>query len=892
MPILLTDVTARSNGARFYTVDLHVHSYEASTDADDTMRVEAIIDSAAKQGLGVIALTDHNCSTNVARSVEYARTAHGDRLLVLPAVEISTANGHLLAYFPPERQGAVQDLLSRIGIVGAPGSRDSHTAQSMAEVVRVAHELGGLCIAAHIDRARYGFEALQPGYPNWKADVITSAGLYGLEFDDAAHLAWYSPDDAEPLVGAERRKLYERRRSAEGTSARPVLAAVQGSDAHTMAQFEGSKRRTRLKMQSLTFSALRVALIDPGARTRVLATLPAGVPRIIGMHVTGGFLASQAFHFSPNLNCFIGGRGTGKSTAIKSLAYGLGALDDLSAQDNCPDVVVTYCRDANGVLYRYERQRGGDVKVQAKEENQIDDVPADSFRVEYYGQGDLTRVAEDPLLRPDLLQTFLDRHIVIGDLVAKEEELRRALEQNSALLKPLEAQYSGLASKEAALKDVRTKLKIAETGKVREIAADQTRLSAERQLSAALAEISSLYASGFSLSKFKRDYGAVRQAHGELTGDAAAAKHFADAAGVLVAANATLDEGQASTNLKLREHGERLQAVLAALGARHRELEEALSLKMEALRQQGLSGTLNELQQLLNRETALVQEVARIKTQSVELRELRAARTTLLDELTAARDEVTRRRKAQCAAVNGHLKRTIRDYLVFLRYDAAGITDEFAEELLSVMHGSYFNEEQARRFCASTTPLAVANAVRQKDVAAIAAIAGIGGQWAGEIVQRYGLLENLHRLETIAKPARPLLTVRTRGDAPRDIPVAQLSDGQKHTILLTIAMLSEAAAPLIIDQPEDDLDNAFVFETVVETLRTIKEHRQVILVTHNANIAVLGDSELILPMRREGEVGSIHQEGSIDRRETSRVAQDVLEGGPLAFMKRKEIYGH
>ena len=63
----------------------------------------------------------------------------------------------------------------------------------------------------------------------------------------------------------------------------------------------------------------------------------------------------------------------------------------------------------------------------------------------------------------------------------------------------------------------------------------------------------------------------------------------------------------------------------------------------------------------------------------------------------------------------------------------------------------------------------------------------------------------------------------------------QLFDGQKHTIMLSIAMLVESNIPLVIDQPEDDLDNAFIFSAVVRVLRTIKERRQVILVTHNAN---------------------------------------------------------
>ena len=110
--------------------------------------------------------------------------------------------------------------------------------------------------------------------------------------------------------------------------------------------------------------------------------------------------------------------------------------------------------------------------------------------------------------------------------------------------------------------------------------------------------------------------------------------------------------------------------------------------------------------------------------------------------------------------------------------------------------------------------------------------------------------------------------------------------------MLTIAMLSESNIPLVIDQPEDDLDNAFIFSAVVKALRAIKEHRQVILVTHNANIAVLGDAELLLPMRRSGDRGTAFDRGSIDKAETKNTAVNILEGGDAAFRRRQEIYGY
>lgn len=104
------------------------------------------------------------------------------------------------------------------------------------------------------------------------------------------------------------------------------------------------------------------------------------------MHVSGGFLREEKYRFSDNLNCFIGGRGTGKSTAVRCIAHAMGISAELEDFDNCPDSVVVYCRDGAGVLYRYERMRGSEPVVKAKDDNTISDVPVDAFRVEFYGQ--------------------------------------------------------------------------------------------------------------------------------------------------------------------------------------------------------------------------------------------------------------------------------------------------------------------------------------------------------------------------------------------------------------------------------------------------------------------------------------------------------------------------
>ena len=124
----------------------------------------------------------------------------------------------------------------------------------------------------------------------------------------------------------------------------------------------------------------------------------------------------------------------------------------------------------------------------------------------------------------------------------------------------------------------------------------------------------------------------------------------------------------------------------------------------------------------------------------------------------------------------------------------------------------------------------------------------------------------------------------------------QLSTGQKATAVLLLLLL-ESDAPLVVDQPEDDLDNRFITEGVVPRMREEKRRRQFLFSTHNANIPVLGDAELILGLSASGEadaggakVAPEHM-GAIDARPVRELVEELLEGGEDAFERRRRKYG-
>lgn len=118
-------------------------------------------------------------------------------------------------------------------------------------------------------------------------------------------------------------------------------------------------------------------------------------------------------------------------------------------------------------------------------------------------------------------------------------------------------------------------------------------------------------------------------------------------------------------------------------------------------------------------------------------------------------------------------------------------------------------------------------------------------------------------------------------------PTRDLSTGQKCNAILPILLL-DSDRPLIIDQPEDNLDNAFIHSTVVKSIVAVKRRRQLLFVTHNPNIPVLGEAEWMLVLESNGTEGRLRNSGSIERCKDDIV--NLLEGGKEAFEKRQECY--
>jgi ABC-type dipeptide/oligopeptide/nickel transport system ATPase component len=183
-------------------------------------------------------------------------------------------------------------------------------------------------------------------------------------------------------------------------------------------------------------------------------------------------------------------------------------------------------------------------------------------------------------------------------------------------------------------------------------------------------------------------------------------------------------------------------------------------------------------------------------------------------------------------------------------------------------------------------PMKLAKIVREKDTAALMAQADLNADQADKALGALLLPEVTFQLETVELLDLPRIELRD-GTTYKDS--QSLSTGQKCTTILPILLL-DSENPLLVDQPEDNLDNRFIFETIVESIRSVKQHRQLIFVTHNPNIPVLGDADRVFVLDSDGTAARNTNAGTVDEVKSQIVT--LLEGGEDAFKARKLRYAY
>lgn len=880
------------NGALFYKADLHIHSYgvgSGSFDVTDTSNTpEAIVDTAFDKGLKVISVTDHNEILNSIIAVNYSK----DRdILVVPGIEISTTQGHLLLYFE-----TIEQLRAFYGFLTFNQDK-SICNQGIVECLNKAQQHNGIGVLAHISLSS-GFEKTIRRYGSQMEEIFKCENLLGLEITCKDDSLLYTDYD----LSQEHKHLLDIWRTNVGNKLHQDIAKLMSSDSHELSKLgnnaEGNNRLTRFKMPSLTFRAFRLALLSSESRVRLEDDIPEQRPIIKNIKILGGLLDGTNIELSPNLTCIIGSRGAGKSTLLESIREGTGNNGGSSILNSevWPQTIQLEYVDEVGQVLSFLKEKNSATENRTDPINGITTIP-----IESYGQGVTASTLQHSEDNPQVIINFLDSFLSLNTLVQQDKEYVDAIRKNQSELKNLRLNLIALPGTRKALENERKKLKILEQSKASEIVKYHNALIKEREFRNSL--INELKNLVNTYKNILDDNSLFEKVAKMDDSSIVVGKEYFNTVKLLVDDFRKLVYSKsAELNLSLNEKINSLNEQLKLWKHNEAAIQAKIDAKKEELTNNGIPFDLGKINQVTKDILDFEKKLSKLEDDQKAIKELELQRKNLIEERQNNKKEIYRQRLSFVSKINEHLKNSVDDFSISVKYAKDVYSPAFEISLKEMMGWRTSQVPKAGVIARSISVYDFVDAIKTRNKGVLTSI-----QYNGSSLLNNEEIDNIlfklndnfayEDLESLAYDDLPQITVtkivETDNGQKRTLTrkISQLSLGQQQSVLLGILMLSDSVKPLLIDQPEDNLDSEFIYKTIVSTLRKIKEHRQVIVVTHNPNIAVLGDAELIIPLKSTNNKSMVISSGSIDDKHTIDMCCQILEGGESAFKQRQKIYG-
>lgn len=882
------------NGAEFLRADLHIHSFGdfGSYDVTDTtMTPAAIVDTAIEKGLGVISITDHNEIMNSHAALKYAE---GKDILVIPGIEVSTTQGHLLLYFSSFEQ--LRAFHGKLNI-----SQDRRTCTNgIVQCLEIAQQEQGIGILAHID-VEAGFEKTIGKFGLAMEEIFKHKNLLGLEIANIGSSSFYTDIDND----LNRKNLVSLHRKFCGYDTDYNIAKLLSSDAHTLERLgvnaEGGKKLTRIKMDETSFHSFKIALISSESRIRLEDFIPEKRPIIKSITIEGGLLDKVHVDLSKNLTCIIGGRGAGKSTLLEAIREASGNKSNAKVIDSDvwpQNILLTY-EDEAGQILNFRREKNSQTINATDPINGISKID-----IESYGQGDTASTLQHCDVEPMILIKFLDDFLDLNNLKNKDRELIEKLRNNQSQAKKLRIELVSLEPTKKALVNEQRKLQRLEKEKAGELVKYQTALIRERELRQNLiTDLKNLIDTYKQLFLKKEAFENIENLSD--TEIIVGKNYFQNVKKIVSEFSHIVTEKSDELDIALNKKITELKEELLKWQGEEKTIQAKIDEKKAVLESQGIPFDLGKINQISKDIIDYTTKIKLLEGYQKTLRELDVERKELLEQRKNIKNTIYYKRLEFARLLNNNLRNTIEGFFITVKYQQGVCSSEFEQLLKSIMEWRTSQVPKANLVASQLSPLQFAEICKKNNIAALKTLKDncnntlFSTEDAQAIISRvtkdYGYEEfeslsyedyaSIHVTKYVVDESNP----SKQKTVSRQI--SELSLGQQQSVLLSILLLSKSNKPLIIDQPEDNLDSEFIFKTIVKNLRSIKEMRQVIIVTHNPNIAVLGDAELIVPLKSTNVQSFVLGLGSIDRSETREKCCEILEGGKSAFEQRKIIYG-
>lgn len=652
----------------------------------------------------------------------------------------------------------------------------------------------------------------------------------------------------------------------------PFPAKVEGSDPKNFNQVANQERPCYLKIGELSYAAAEFALRDHLQRVSLTPPEDSLTPRLNKVAFEGGLLDGRTFHLNDQLNCLIGSRGSGKSSFIECLRYGL----DLSAQEDASykDKLVAVMMGNGGKItieginehnqsFTITRIHGNDpiVYLEGGETKlePINVLPG----VLYFGQKDLGD-RSDHFEEEFFAKLFTPVSLADRD---KEDEISGRLKQAVEDWRNVKGAEEKERTYSQEFEQLKHKLDLFKRNGVEKKLERLTTFDTDKQnLEEFMENLEDLRGNlnfdedSFNWSDFMDDWITVespelKDLNHALQTSKTDFKKMADAFDALVKQfDAFLEEYEAHR---------------ATLAAKEKELQESFAKIQREIDEPSLDT--KEFRALKQRFEQLGKLLKAAKdrggaTQAAQDKILSAARE-LQEHRRVVFNKLVKEQKVKQAQLPDSLK---------LEIEFEGNRTSFKDFLRSKLAGSGF---RAVSYDSITENFSNGFQLFEQS----STIEDVLNGSADAARLKESLDANI--FEFLTFKVSDSKVIRYNGTS-----VKELSLGQRATALLQLLMSLEEQNILLIDQPEDDLDNETVFQQVVSPLLERKKHTQFIIATHNPNIPVLGDAELVHACHEKEKEVYDHESGSLDSQVTRKSIVAIMEGGEEAFKQRKKIY--
>lgn len=855
-----------THGSRWFRVDFHLHTksdteftYEGARD-NDAEFAERYIEQLKSQGIGIGVITNHN-KFNLREFKTLTTTARREGIFLLPGIEMSLPDGasgiHALIAFDyswisnKENANYIQTFLDS-AFVGKPnyGAKPYKNANfKLTEVVSKldVYQKDYFIVLAHVDDDNGLFKEL-----------------------DGRNLQEFTSTEAfkSRVLGLQ------KVRSAGSRARAGAIALVEGTDnaAGGISAIGCGTGTTYMKVGDFNFSSIKYAMRDFGARLRGTPDCKPINAHVLSIRFEGGKLSDQEISFSPELNCLIGIRGSGKSSALELLRYGLGIpLTDTSADPEYKNDLIGYMLGSGGKVILDVRSKNGKQyrieKIYGQRENIYDeggnlcDVSVDAVFGSpiYFGQKDLSNKKAG--FQSDLLNRLVGR---------KLDEVRKRIASKANEVESTILELQKLRNLKGEREDVEQTVKNSEHA---------LQMYKEHGVSEKLASQTQFDKDSVVLSRTKETLGAFVSALNEVVSDYSAfftreLPPSTQNGDLFAAATKSLDDGR--NGLALVKQG-------AALGAKGIQGFDAILAKLAEKRMQ-MQEEFAKIKRELNSETLNPDtflkltrslEVARLKLEDIAKREHRRDlhKKRLVEQLAGLNDlwneefRLLQGEIARINAVQGKLRLDIK---------FKGRRDLFFEKMKSLFRGTGIKEATYQRLSDDFADFIE----MYRDWSKVKTYMGETQQ--ADFARRFGE----HLLELLVFKVENAVSIEYEGKS-----IDRLSLGQRASALILFLLAQQDGDVLIIDQPEDDLDNQIIYDEVIKQMIQLKGRMQFIFATHNPNMPVLGDAEKVLAFRYDDGKQIEVEAGTIDTPTSQQAIVGIMEGGQAAFEKRNKIYG-